>query len=231
MLNYTHIYKEKGYRMRKILLSTAVMIALSTTAVQADGDMEISTSANMSLTSNYIWRGMTQSDDSPAIQGGIDLGLGGFYLGTWGSNISWTNEDDSSLELDVYAGYAGEVEGFGYDLGIIRYAYPQADSSNEFDEVYLGLSYDFGVAALSATYSMGLDNAPDDIEVGASVPLPYDIGFDVAYGDYDTVGSRIMAGVSKSFGKFDFSLAYIDFSADTDGADEDNVVFTVGTGF
>lgn len=218
--------------MKKILLSTAVMIALSTTALQAEGDTEVSISSNMSLTSNYIWRGMTQTHNGPAIQGGIDLGFNGFYLGAWGSNVSWIGEEDSSMEIDYYAGYAGEFEGLGYDLGFIRYAYPKATSSNQFDEIYLGLSYDLEVLALNATYSRGLDDAADDIAVGASVPLPYDITLDAEYGDYDTVGSRVMGGLSKSYGKFDFSLAYIDFSADSGSdADEDNIVFTVGTSF
>ena len=217
--------------MKNILLSTAVLLALSTT-LKAEGIDDVSVSANMSLTSNYIWRGMTQTHNGPAIQGGIDLGMNGFYLGTWGSNVSWVGETDNSMEVDYYAGYANKYEALEYDLGFIRYAYPQADGSNEFDEVYLGLSYDFGVIALSATYSLGLDDAADDIEVGASVPLPYDISLDAAYGMYDTVGDRVTASLGKSLGKFDFSLAYAQFSADSgSAADEDNVYLTVGTSF
>ena len=57
-------------------------------------------SANIAITSNYVWRGMTQTSNSPALQGGIDLGYKGIYVGTWGSNVRWIDDNSSSLEAD-----------------------------------------------------------------------------------------------------------------------------------
>jgi uncharacterized protein (TIGR02001 family) len=197
----------------------------------AVSDSAFEVSANMALTSNYVWRGMTQSSKSPAIQGGIDLGYNGLYLGTWASNISWTTNDKSSLEADVYAGYAGEIVGVGYDLGYILYAYPNVSDTNNFEEAYIGLSKDFGGFAVNGKYSFGIDDAADDYEVGASTEVA-GFGLSASYGDYDTVGMRYLVSLSKEIGKFEVSLAYSDFTADSgSAADEDYVIATISTSF
>jgi uncharacterized protein (TIGR02001 family) len=78
--------------------------------------------ANAALTSDYVFRGMSQSKEGPAVQGGFDATCGMFYAGVWGSSIDF--DVGSSLELDLYAGIKGTVGRFAYDLGIIYYAYP-----------------------------------------------------------------------------------------------------------
>ncbi|GIR08949.1 MAG: hypothetical protein CM15mP19_07450 [Gammaproteobacteria bacterium] len=109
-------------------------------------------SSNFTFSSNYFWRGMTQTMDSPAYSGGFDYSHeSGFYAGTWGSNVSFGG---AGLELDLYAGYAGETEsGIGYDFGYINYAYPEVDDA-DFSEMYGSLSYEgFG---LHITWVMNL---------------------------------------------------------------------------
>ena len=163
-------------------------------------------SANLAITSNYVWRGMTQTANSPAVQGGIDLGYKGFYLGTWGSNVEF-GDTANNLEADFYGGYAGEIGGFGYDIGYIYYAYPNESDAFNFDEAYVGLSYDFGVAAVNGKYSFAIDsNADTDDywEVGASANLPMDITLAGAYGDWDAdIGSNWIVSLAKTFGKFE----------------------------
>ena len=70
----------------------------------------VSVSGNIALTSDYIWRGMTQSAGGPAVAGGFDLSTdSGFYIGTWGSSVQFsdgTAVDTTELELDVYLGYS-----------------------------------------------------------------------------------------------------------------------------
>jgi len=224
--------------MKSLKLSLIAAIAattLVTTSVVADSGVSIS--ANVAATSNYVWRGMTQTNNAPAVQGGIDFGYNGFYAGVWGSNISWTTEADSTLEADFYAGYAGEFSGIGYDLGYIRYAYPKAQDSYNFDEVYLALSKDFGVASISAKYSKQVDGPTGyeklyDIEGTISTSLPQDIGLDLTYGKYEKNGKRVLVGLSKTYGKFDLSLAYSDFKHDTNSAsDEDHIIATISTSF
>lgn len=219
--------------MKFIKLSLAA--ALITTMAFADEEKsDLGVSANMAITSNYIWRGMTQSKNNPAVQGGVDLEYKGLYAGIWGSNVNFGG--DASLEADFYAGYAGEVSGIGFDIGAIQYAYPNDTDASNFAEVYFGLSKDWEQFGVSAKYSAGVEtdtiNPEDYWEVGASAKLPYDIGLAASYGDYDNIGTNYSVGLSKSFEKFDLSVAYIDFSHDTDSSsDEDNIVATVSFSF
>lgn len=208
-------------KFTKLSLIAALAVSAMTTSAMA----ELEVSANVSATNNYVWRGMTQTNNNAAVQGGIDIGMDGLYLGAWASNV--TND----TEVDGYVGYAGEIDGLSYDIGAIRYGYLDAPSGN-FNEAYLGLGYDFGVASLGVTYSKGLDDAPDDIAADLSLPVMQDYSLDLAYGEYDTVGTRYSVGVSKSFDKVDFSVAYHNFDHDTTSAsDEKNVVVSVGTSF
>lgn len=196
---------------------------------------DFTVSANLAITSNYVWRGMSQTANSPAVQGGIDLGYKGFYLGTWGSNVEFGNTDNN-LEADFYAGYKNEFSGIEYDIGYLYYAYPNDSDAFNFDEIYLGLAYDFGMIGINGKYSFAMDSNIDTTdywELGADVELPYEFGLAAAYGDYDEVGTNYIVSLSKSWGKFEFSVAYTDFSADTISglADEDHIIGTVSTSF
>ena len=95
--------------MRKTLSFSAALLALTATAGMAQAEVEYS--GNVALTTDYHWRGDTQSSQDFAIQGGFDLAVGGFYAGTWASSIA----GDADMELDVYAGYGFEAGGVGLD--------------------------------------------------------------------------------------------------------------------
>ncbi|MBN2823710.1 MAG: hypothetical protein JXQ76_00175, partial [Campylobacterales bacterium] len=122
--------------MKKLTMSLASIAALSTLSF-AGGDIVeppvqtpppaekscLEISANMTLASKYVWRGMEQIiNHGPAVQGGIDVSYCGFYAGTWASNVDFGGADN--IELDVYAGYSGEVAGIGFDIGMIAYFFP-----------------------------------------------------------------------------------------------------------
>jgi len=175
-----------------------------------------SVSANVSFTSDYIWRGMTQSD-GPAIQGGFDYASdGGFYAGIWGSNVNFN--DGAGSELDYYFGYGFDMGGVGVDIGYIAYDYPDNDSDLNFEEIYVGLS----MGDLGLLYASGVDGAPDYMEVSYGFG---DVG--ISYGQYDDYGDNL--GISYGFtcGSYDCVLTYTDFSDDGYGADEDALIFSV----
>lgn len=233
--------------MKLTKLSLIAMLAISTAyaggdiapveevVVAEEPESALEISANLAITSNYIWRGMTQTNNSPAVQGGIDLGYKGFYLGTWGSNVEF-GDTTNNLEADFYAGYAGEIAGFGYDLGYIYYAYPNESNAFNFDEAYVGVSYDWTSFGVSGKYSFGLNNendTPDYWEVGASAKLPWEVTLAAGYGDYDKVGTNYIVSLAKTFGKFEIKVAYTDFSSDDRLSldDEDNIVGTISTSF
>jgi len=154
----------------KLLKTTAIAGLLA--ASGAASALEIS--GNVALTTDYIWRGMSQTDGSPAIQGGFDADLGnGVYAGVWGSNVDF--DGGESMELDIYAGWATEISGVGVDLGVIHYAYPTSNSDTDFTEVYVGLS--MGPATL--TQYFGVDAKSDDIgdkDYGNYTDLGLDLG-------------------------------------------------------
>ena len=222
----------------------SLIAALAVSAAVAGGDITpvaqpveksaFEVSANLAITSNYVWRGMTQTANSPAVQGGIDLGYKGFYLGTWGSNVEF-GDTDNNLEADFYAGYKNELAGIEYDIGYIYYAYPNESDAFNFDELYIGLSKDFGMIGINGKYSFGLDSNIDTTdywEIGADLDLPMEFTLAASYGDYDEVGTNYLVSLSKSWGKFDFSLAYTDFSSDASSLlDEDHIVASVSTSF
>ncbi len=146
--------------MKKTLLAVtlaALTSGAATTALAADPkapapDFEIS--GNFALVSDYRFRGMSQSDRSLAAQGGLDYThKTGFYVGTWGSNVSdWANPSGSGLELDLYTGYSTELaSGVGIDVGVIYYYYPGNENKSAASpasgktasstEAYVGVSY------------------------------------------------------------------------------------------
>lgn len=240
--------------MNKIKLSlVAAILATTGTFSSVSASEEVELSGNVALTSNYVWRGMTQTSDSPAVQGGIDVSYAGFYVGVWGSAVDFadTTNGTASSEFDIYAGYAGEIDKFSYDVGLIQYMYPNATEAYNFTEAYVSVGYDFDVVAVSAMYSMGIDaetSGSDDFgdayEFGVSVPLPAEITLDGTYGVYDdentvTTGSNTnnfgdyySVSLSKSFDKFDVTIAYTGMDFDAAGTkDQDNLVATVGMSF
>jgi len=93
--------------------SMLVCAAAMSAAVSAPAlAQEFPLSANLSPVSNYKPRGLDQSNNKPALQGGFDFEAGGFYVGNWNSSISFAN----GIEMDVYGGYAGEF-GNGLSFG------------------------------------------------------------------------------------------------------------------
>ena len=129
------------------LTSGAATSVLAADPKAPEPDIEIS--GNIALTTDYRFRGMSQTNLGPALQGGFDLGFkNGAYIGVWGSNVSnWTSPNGSGMELDVYGGYATELaSGVGLDFGLLRYIYPSNENtpkSADTTEAYLGVSYGF----------------------------------------------------------------------------------------
>lgn len=155
---HIHIHVSTGITMnmtKKTLIATGLMAIAPLASAEGYADYF---SANVALTSDYVWRGVSQTDEGPAIQGGIDFAHPvGVYVGVWGSNIDFpdVDGDDAHLELDYYGGYAHDFgNGFGADIGLIYYSYPKADGLNWL-EGYLKGSYskDGFDAGLSVNYS------------------------------------------------------------------------------
>ena len=152
--------------MKKVLIAT--LLATSTLAVAEDQAVEAQwtdgLSASITGTSEYIWRGLKQSQGDPAVQVGIDYDFdNGFYVGTWASTIKWTEDGnymkDSDFETNFFGGYASEFgdTSIGYDVGLLQYYFPGNKKSGVADvdatEAYIGLNTDIAHTNLAVKYS------------------------------------------------------------------------------
>ncbi len=93
-------------------------------------------SMNIGATSDYVFRGITQNSEDPAVQGGVDATCGMFYAGIWGSNVNFYSDNDqpgdASLEVDLYAGIKPTWGPLTFDLGVIYYWYPGANDGSKY---------------------------------------------------------------------------------------------------
>jgi len=140
-------------------MKNSIVLATAVAAILTSGVAAADLSANAGVFSNYIWRGVSQTADLAAGQGGIDWGNdSGIYAGTWVSNLG-----GGGYEMDVYAGLAGEAGDIEYDLGVITYQYPTTSQFN-FTEVYASATISaFTVgAALTVDAASGNDGGVFD---------------------------------------------------------------------
>ncbi len=207
--------------MKKTSSSLALVLAglASAPLVQA-GDSPHQFSANVALTTDYIFRGVSQTKELPAIQGGFDYSYsddGWFfspYVGIWASNVDFG--DDATAEIDYYGGLTGDLfgTGLGWDVGVIYYDYPGgSDPSNDaYIEYYGGLSYSFEKVMLQPSLSFTFYYSPDFFglpggangtisdttgdaqyyDVSLDLSLPYDLSLGVHVGYQNVSGPGVV---------------------------------------
>lgn len=213
--------------LKKLLITAALLasVPLSQSAF-AEGPI----SANVALTSNYIFRGVTQNNEDPALQGGFDYEhKSGFYTGVWGSNVDFGG--DESTEIDIYGGWGFDVGGgVSLDFGVILYRFFGGDtaSNSDIEEAYAGVSlYGFDLY-----YYSGLDDATDNVELSYGFDLTEGLGLGFTIGDYEDVSDEYYS-VSLS-GTGPVSLWGVDWDitiADADATDDVQGALTISKSF
>lgn len=175
-------------------------------------------SFNAGLTSDYRYRGISQSRLKPALQGGADFAhKSGFYVGTWASTIRWLEDMPGGrgpVEWDLYGGYKGQIaKDWSFDVGYLRYQYPRENftPSVNTDELYGAVS--FGPATLK--YSHAVSNLFGFANSKNSGYLDLSAGFDLGSGWslVPHIGYQRVKNNS-SFSYTDYSLA---LNKDIDG--------------
>lgn len=221
--------------MKKLVLVAAIA-ATTFGAVSTAQAVEVTTTANANLTTDYKFRGISQTNGGPAFQGGFDAAFSnGFYLGNWNSNVNFPGEGSglssgsAGLEMDFYGGYAGSfANGIGYDVGALYYFYegvPIAAGAPELDTleiygkltygpVYAKLSYAatedyFGVAAANGSIDQG---GSTYLDLGYTLPLSEQLSLTAHYGltsyDKDVANNRLGTGTVDSYADYSLAATY-----------------------
>jgi len=241
--------------MKKTLLTTAISAAVLMVSAPTYADL----SANASVTSNYIWRGLTQSINEAAVQGGVDYSSeSGFYAGTWTSNVSYDSDDAYSYEHDMYFGWSGENDSFSWDAGYLYYNYDE-NAGFDFGEVYGSLGFgNFGVTLYLLANAEPSEAPGQDFGFAKTSYLSADwaipmasgaeIGLHLGYheGDFAEAFNGVTTGyldynVSIAKDGFAFMISGTDLGSDDDGdgfedyasmaaRDNDKIKFVVSYG-
>ncbi len=232
--------------MKKFLLGASIMAATAFNAVQA-----VEITANGGAVTEYIFRGIPQSDGKAVAQGGLDLAQSGFYLGTWISQVDTgaratidpgtgeptLDQPATGLEYDLYGGYGIDIGDFSLGIGATGYFY-----TDDFDETYLEVNLSAGWKFITIDYAIGeYDSSPvtSDYTFG-SVTLDY-AGFyglwgtwgDDFDGDYFEVGYGNTLTVADT-DLFDYTFAIIrsdkdlSFKVDSNGNPDTDTFFYAG---
>jgi uncharacterized protein (TIGR02001 family) len=178
-------------------------------------DFEIS--GNVALVSDYRFRGLSYSNNDPALQGGIDIShKSGFFIGTWASSLA--DNGGANLELDLYGGYAGQAAGIDYSVTFLGYVYPGVKGSNYY-ELKGTAAKTLGPATLELTVAWVPDQQSfpgDNVYVGAAAsvgvpntPVSLRAAVGRETGGYDNKWDW-EAGASYTFGKLTAAVSYID---------------------
>jgi len=136
------------------LLALSALPSLAQTAAPAPAPAptpDYTLTGNLGIFSDYRFRGISQTNKRPAIQGGIDFAhSSGLYLGNWNSNVDSAMYSGANIEMDFYGGWKTTWEGFGFDVGAIYYYYPGSGDQNAYGpgafktnntELYVGGSW------------------------------------------------------------------------------------------
>jgi len=151
----------RGLAASTLLASAALAAAPAFAQDAVDPPSDLTVGGSVALVSDYRFRGVSQTDEEMAIQGGITVShASGAYAGTWASNLSgWGTFGGANMELDLFAGYAMPLgdSGATLDVGLTWYMYPGGFDDTDFAEPYVKLSGDYGpVSAL-----IGVAYAPE----------------------------------------------------------------------
>lgn len=240
--------------LRASLLSGAAIAVMGSAAFAADlgGSMkdepaapDLSITVNGGATTDYVFRGASQTDNTAGVFAGVDVAYKIFYIGAWGASVDELTSL-GEVEMDVYAGIKPSWKGLDFDLGVIYYGYPDGEDTGglgidpDYFELKAGVSTKILTdLTIGATFFYSPDyylqtGATTTIEGKVSKPLPIfdlvasgtlghvssddDNGlFTAFYGDDNYTYWNI--GLSKTFREhYTFDVRYWNTDVDEDAA-------------
>ncbi len=213
--------------MRKQLISLA-LLALMPLAVQAQEEDSAGFNWNAAATSEYMFRGISQTDDHPAIQAGAGYSWSnGLYVGGWASNVDFGAADqETDAEIDTFVGWNGDLGATNLDVQLVRYNYVGEPSNVDYayNELIGKLTFAENYSATLGYTNDFLNTSTDSIyaglggnwDVGAGVNLTAGVGYTTVEGPEDGY-LDYSVGANRDFGPVNIGLNYVG----TDGTAED----------
>ena len=204
--------------MFKKTIIAGLVAAACGPAIATAADSPHSLSGNMGIYSQYVFRGVSQTDGKPALQGGFDYShSSGLYAGTWMSNVSWLRDagayqGGASLEMDFYGGYKGSIGDFGYDVGLLQYYYPgtvvPGGTKADTLEVYVGASWKwlglkYSHVVSNKTFGVANSRGTDYLDLSATIPVSDKLSASIHYGIQKYDGDAAPGVSNDSFASFD----------------------------
>jgi len=169
-----------------LAFSVASMLVIGATF--AAGARAADFSGNATLTSDYVWRGSTQTQGNPAAQAGFKVaGDSGFYASAWGSNVHFAPGADANLELDLAAGWAGNLsDDWALDVNVLRYQYPSTAVDLNWTELDGTLTWkgNYWVSVGASNEALGYDASGAYLLLGAKWPLNDRFRFETSVAHY-----------------------------------------------
>ena len=222
--------------MQKFTKTTRTLAALLVSGTALTGVASAAeVSANFGVTSDYIWRGLTQNGGLTSASGGLDVDYGnGFAAGIWVGDVTAAggNGTVATQELDYYASYSGESGSLSYELGYIGYTYDADDL--DFSDIYVSV----GSGPFSLTYYHLLDGGDTGVDDGEAnyVSVDYEtelseMGLTLHYGSWMGDATDDQTDISATLSKGDFSISYITTEDHTGVDDENRMVVSWGVSF
>lgn len=215
-------------------LALCSVLTMGTLTYSNANDIEVVSS--LTATSNYISRGMTQSNDKGAVFGEVTAIYGGFFGGIWASNVEFEGADANS-EVDLYVGYGTALGPIEATVSYTRFLYPNSDDLVTLDEAALELVYPIDKLSIGGKYIWGVytenDGEKYDYYEGFS---SYD--FDIltlhgSTGSFEDIGDNFEIGISKDFelstGSLSLDLSYNEFETDSGSANDENNLYATIT--
>ena len=178
-------------------------VAVVTAAPFAASAAEIS--GNVTMATDYVFRGVSQTSEKGAIQGGFDADFGnGFYAGTWASNVDFGSE--VTTEMDFYGGYAFDAaEGVGVDVGVVYFIYPGDESTLNYTELVASVSV--------ADFSFGLVYSPDYFGDSNNEATVLNVDYSKSVAEAVSIDLHVGMTTTDEDGSVDDDDGYVDYMA------------------
>jgi uncharacterized protein (TIGR02001 family) len=185
--------------IKSCVLGAALAVAL---AVPAQAQNKLELSATTGFVTDYLFRGITNTNRLPAVQPEIDATYGIFYIGMWGSNTVY----GEGVEIDYYAGITPKWKDVTFDFAGLVYTYPGDNSNSTYFELKAGATYAKGPWSLRVTNYW----SPDFFQAfGNSDAIEGQLGYDLQKKWFNFFSPNISGGVGfQSFDKIAHDYTY-----------------------